>query len=455
MARGDRLTMADLDFEIEKRAIDSVLVAFTDGWGRLVGRRVTTEHFKGEILPRGMRVPAYLLATDAAGVLSGGDEVPPAALPDLHLRVDLATLFRMPWQAGTVGVLGDLELLDGTPATVSPRAILRRQIQRAEAASLVPTLGAEPQFSLFSASTSDGQGAGFDGLAPAGSTGITQQAFHSARTEPFQRRLRLALSDVPVAFEGTSGLHFPGGHEVTLLPGDPLRTCDNIMLTRAAVRDIAAEEGLSASFMAAYRADAATACHISVSLRTQRGGSAVADRYSVGGLSEVGRAFVAGLLEHAAECSVINSPSVNSYRRVHSDPLSPSTATWGVDNRTCAIRILGEDINLRIENRLPGSDANPYLAAAAMLAAGLDGIARQLHTPEPVEGDAHRTDSPPLPVTLGAAREAWLASEWVRSAFGADVQAHIGRAAEVEIDAMSSEIEGGLAAQRRRYFDAC
>jgi glutamine synthetase len=418
---------------------------------------VTTDHFKNEVLPRGMLVPAYLLATDATGALPRESGLTSATngYPDLRLRVDLETLFRMPWQPGTVGVLGDLEQTDGSEASLSPREILRRQILRAEKASLLPTLGAEPQFTLFSAAYPDAADLGFDALTPAGSAGATHQAFRSARAEPFQRRLRRALTESSVPFEGTTGLLTPAGYEVTLLPGSLLRTCDSIQVTRAAIRDIAVDEGLSATFMSSYWAGVGTACHLHVSLRNQRGGSALSDRYGVGGLSEVGRAFVAGLLERADELSLLYAPTVNSYRRFAGDPLSPSAANWGVGNRTCAIRVVGEDSNLRIENRLPGSDANPYLATAALLAAGLDGIARQLRAPEPVVGNGHTAGSPALSASLAAARASWLSSAWVREAFGADVQEHLAGSAQVEIDTLGHDPEGSLTAERARYFDIC
>jgi glutamine synthetase len=196
---------------------------------------------------------------------------------------------------------------------------------------------------------------------------------------------------------------------------------------------------------------AASAGHVSVSLRGLRGSSSFGDRHGEGGLSELGKSFTAGLLAHAAELCVFYAPTANAYRRFGSDILSPSTLTWGVGNRTCAVRADGPETSLRLENRIPGSDANPYLSAAATLAAGLDGVVRQLKAPPETKGNGHDADAPRLPDSLDEALAAWEASTWVRETFGGTVQDHYASLARVEVEA--ADAGDGLEWERARYFD--
>jgi glutamine synthetase len=428
----DRLTMADLDFEIEKRSVDTVVVAFADLQGRLVGRRCTTDHFMAEVVPSGSRVPAYLLTLDATSDTAPGFALSATAsgLGDLVLRVDTSTLFRMPWEPGAVGVLGDLEFADGTPVTMSPRAILKRQVRRLEVEGQTASLGAAPQFT------------------------VLEDDRRAARREPFLRRVRQSLAQAPVLIDSTTALLTPGHCEAAVRPGDPLETADAIVVLRTVVKELARDEGKSATFMARYDEQAATSAHLSLAIRGMRGGMIFSDRYGDAGLSEVGKAFVAGVLEHASEVALLNAPNTNSYRRFNGDPLSPSTASWGEDNRTCAVSVTGGENALRIVNRLPGSDANPYLTFAAMLASGLDGITHQLRLPKAIELDARHSLAPALPASLAEAVDAWSGSAWVRSTFGPEVQDHYANLGRVEVD---SALPAGATpeSERVRYFDGC
>jgi glutamine synthetase len=431
----DRLTKNDVEFEIEKKAVDTVLLAFADPQGRLVATRLTADFFLKEVLAAGLRVPPHLLATDASGAADPAFDVLSAerGYGDLVLRPDPATWFRVPWQPATVGILADVEHADGTIAAVSPRAVLRRQAQRLEAAGYAATVVSEPQFTLASADTT--------------LTG-NHLSSRSAAVEPLMHRIRRSLVEMPVATQGITGLLGAGHFEVTLRPEDLLPACDGALLARAAVKEIAAQEGIVATFMAAYDESVGSGGHISVSLRGQRGGTPLADRSNETGLALVGRAFVAGLLAHANELCVLYAPTVNSYRRFGSDPYSPTVLTWGQDDRTCAIRLVGTDATLRVENRIPGSDASAYLTAAATIASGLDGITRQLVLPP-----ARSTDAEPLPASLADALTAWTASTWVRETFGPEVQDHYATMARIEIEAGITT--PGLEWERSRYVDAC
>ncbi|MCX6432751.1 MAG: glutamine synthetase family protein, partial [Actinobacteria bacterium] len=357
---------------------------------------------------------------------------PESGYRDLLLRVDPTTFFRMPWQPGTIGVLGDLEFADGTAVTMAPRTVLRRQAKRIETAGYTASLGSELQFTL---------------ITPEPATGGNHLASRSARLEPTLHQIRRSLSEMPVEIAGTSGLQGPGQYEVVLLPGDPLQVSDGAVLSRSAIKAIATLEGQRATFMAAPGESAGTGA-VNISLRGQRGGSPLADRYGEAGLSEVGKAFVAGLLLHATELCVLYAPNVNSYRRFGSDPFSPSALTWGDDNRTCAVRVVSSESALRIENRIPGSDANPYLTAAATIAAGLDGITHQAKVPPVVSPTAD-----PLPTSLAQAVAVWAESAWVLETFGADVQSHYATMARIEIEAAGASAD--LDWERERYLDGC
>ncbi len=454
MAGNERLTMADLEFEVEKKAVDTILVAFSDLQGRLVGRRITIDYFRSSVLTAGLRVPAYLLATDASGRPAPGFALASVSngFPDLVLRVDTATLFRMPWQPGSVGILGDLELPDGSPVNVSPRTILRRQLQRVEGSNLSASVGLEPQFTAFDDQRGATAASDFAALRKTGPAGAGHVAFQSSRSEPLLHRVRTSGTLVPVGIEGTVGLPSPGHFEVTLTPTDALAVSDGALVLRSAIKDIAVQEDMAVTFMAAFDEGVGSAGHVSMSLKGLRGGMPLADRHGESGLSEVGKAFVAGLLDHAAELCLLMAPTVNSYRRFASDPFSPSAVNWGVDNRTCAVRVVGAEASLRVENRIPGSDANPYLVVAAMIAAGLDGTNRQAQLPAAVTGDGHGADSPALPGSLAEALGAWTDSDWVRQTFGSDVQDHYANLARIEIEAAGDRT---LDDERARYFDGC
>ncbi len=436
----ERLTLNDIDFEVEKRAVDAVAVCFPDSHGRLVGVRVSAGAFLGSIAATGLRVPAHLLCTDATGALASGYALsnPGTGLRDVLAKVDHRAMFRMPWQPGTIGALADLEFLDGTAITMAPRTVLRRQVQRLEDGSMTALIGAEVQFTVLEPG---------DEATPVRGAGHILSA--SSLAEPVLSRARRLLGEVPIVIDGTSGLVSPGGYEVTLRQVDPLRAADEVTITRSALTAIAREAGRAVTFMPAPDAGLATALHLSMSARGGRGTSPLADHYGEGGLSEVGKSFVAGILEHATELSLLYAPTVNSYRRFGADVVTPRRLDWGQDNRTCAVRTVEVAGVLRVENRLAGSDANPHLALAAMIASGLDGVARQLPLrPQSPDGEEAAT----LPTSLAQAVDLWAESAWVRDTFGVEVQEHytvLGR-----LEAMAARAGSDLVWERRRYLDA-
>jgi len=435
----ERLTLNDIDFEVEKRAADTVLVVTPDSHGRLAGPRVFADAFLRDVVQAGMRVPAHLLCTDATGALATGYPLsnPSTGLRDVRARVDQKAMFRMPWLTATVGAIADVEFLDGTAVTMAPRTLLRRQVQRLEDASMAPAIGTETQFTLL-----DGA------VDPAPLRGAGQLVGPSSAAEQVLTRARRVLSEVPVLIDATSGLVSPGGYEVTLRATDAMRACDEVVVVRSALTALAREAGRAATFMPAFDTGMATAMHLNLSIRGTRGTAPLADHYGEGFLSEAGKSFVAGVLAHAPEVFLLYAPSVNAYRRYGADAVTPRRLDWGADNRTCAIRIIEDNGSVRVENRLPGSDANPYLAVAAMLASGLDGFTRQLPLgPQATTGD----EAPELPKSLAHAVDLWAESTWVRDTFGPEVQEHytvLGR-----LEAMAARANADVAWERSRYLD--
>lgn len=437
----ERLTLNDVDFEVEKRAVDTVLVCFPDSHGRLAGVRVYADVFLREVASGGLRVPAHLLCTDATGALATGYPLsnPGTGLRDLLARVDLSCLFRMPWQPGTVGALADLEFLDGTAVTMAPRTVLRRQVQRLDDASITTLVGTEVQFTVLE-----------PGADPTPVRGAGHLVGPSAAAEPVLARARRLLGEVPIPIEGSSGLVSPGGYELTLRAVEPLRACDEVAITRSAVASVAVAAGQRVTFMPAMDAGLATSLHLSLSARGTRGAAPFADHYGEGGLSEVGKSFVAGILQHAPELSLLYAPTVNSYRRYGADAVTPRRLDWGQDNRTCAIRVIEAGGALRIENRLPGSDANAHLALAAMIASGIDGFTHQLKLAPQAPGG--EPEPATLPTSLAHAVDLWADSAWVRETFGPEVQEHytvLGR-----LEAMAARAGADIAWERQRYLDA-
>ena len=241
---------------------------------------------------------------------------------------------------------------------------------------------------------------------------------------------------------------------MTLHHQDALRACDGVVIVKNAIKEIAAQQGRSVTFMAKYDlGHDGNAGDLSLSFRSARGAMTLTDRYDESGLSPMGKAFVAGHTAHAHELMLLFAPTANSYRRFATEPLAPSAANWGRDNRSCAFRLVGSDTSIRLENRIPGSDANPYLVAAGMIAAGLDGVHRQLRADAPIVGDGRDTGSPTLPVTLDEAIAAWEGSEWVGATFGSGVRQHYADMARVEAAGCAQVGDDALDRERMRYFE--
>jgi glutamine synthetase len=416
--------------------VDTVLLAVCDMQGRLQGKRLTARHFLDEVVGHGAEGCTYLLAVDV-----DMDTVPGYAIAswergygDFVFRPDLDTLRPVPWQEATALVLADLEWEDGTPVPPSPRQILRGQLERLAERGWVADAGTELEFLVFRDTYEEAWHKGYRGLEPANLYNIDYSLLGTARVEPLIRRIRNAMAEAGMRVENSKGECNLGQHEINFRYADALRTADDHLVYKNGAKEIAAQEGMALSFIAKYNEDEGNSCHIHFSLRAQDGG-AIFERDTA-----TFERFLAGQLAGLRELTLLFAPNVNSYKRFAPGSFAPTAVAWGRDNRTCALRVVGHGPGLRVENRLPGADVNPYLALSAMIAAGLHGIDRELELEPVLEGNAYTSDKPRVPHTLSDARDLFADSAIARKALGDEVVEHYLNAARVELDAFDAVV---------------
>lgn len=433
-----RLTLAALTDLVAAGEIDTVVTAFPDMFGRLMGKRITGHYFVNTAASHGIHACDYLLACDVEM-----DPVPgykfaswAQGYGDVHLVPDLQTLRRLPWLEKTAFVLCDLRRGEhDEPVAVAPRQILRRQLERAKAAGFVVKGASELEFYIFKDSFEEAAQKGFHELTPYGWYIEDYQLLQGTKEEFLVRAIRNGMDEAGVPIEFSKGEWGPGQQEINLGYCDLLEMADRHVLYKQGVKEIAQQHGVSVTFMAKWHEKfAGSSCHIHASLWDASGAnSSFYDPTAPGGRGKTFRGFLAGQLAHAKELMVFFAPFVNSYKRYQSASFAPTRLAWSLDNRTVGLRALGEKSSLRLENRIPGADANPYLAFAAMIAAGLDGIERALEPPPPFCGDAYAAQSlDTVPSTLTAAIAALEGSSFARQELGEDVVEHYLHAAKTE-----------------------
>jgi glutamine synthetase len=415
-------------------------VAFTDMQGRLQGKRFAAGFFLDDTLAHGAEGCAYLLAVDVE--LNTVDGYPMASWDtgygDFALVPDLATLRRTPWQPGTALVTADLAWHDGTPVPASPRQILRRQLDRLAEHGLTAWAGTELEFIVFRDSFEDAWKSGYRELTPANQYNADYSLLATARIEPLLARIRNEMGAAGMVVESAKGECNLGQHEIAFRYDDALTTCDQHSVYKTGAKEIAAQQGMSLTFMAKYNEREGNSCHIHLSLRDERNKSVCAGED--GDMSPLMRHFLAGQLAAMRELTLLYAPNINSYKRFRPGSFAPTAVAWGRDNRTCSLRVVGHGPSLRFENRAPGGDVNPYLAVAGMIAAGLHGIEQQSELPEACAGNAYSADYEHLPATLREAAGLWAGSKIAETAFGSDVVQHYLRMAEVEQDAYDTAV---------------
>jgi glutamine synthetase len=442
MAYGEGLlTVEQLRTLVDERVIDTVLVAIVDMQGRLQGKRCAAPYFLSEVLSHAAEGCNYLLAVDVDMNTVGGYEMSSwdRGYGDFVMRPDLSTLRRVPWQDSTAMVLCDVQWEDGEPVAASPRQVLRRQLDRLAERGLRAFVGTELEFIVFNDTYEQAWDRGYRGLTPANQYNVDYSLLGTARIEPLLREIRNGMAGAGMEVESAKGECNPGQHEIAFRYAEALRTCDNHSIYKTGAKEIAAHHGKSLTFMAKYNEREGNSCHIHLSLRTAGGEPAFAgDRPH--GFSPLMEHFLAGQLAALQELTYFLAPNVNSYKRFVPGSFAPTAVAWGRDNRTCSLRVVGHGESLRFENRVPGGDVNPYLAVAALIAAGLRGVDEELPLEEEFVGNAYASDRPTVPTTLRDAAAALADSALAREAFGKDVVDHYVNAARVELNAYDAAV---------------
>lgn len=442
MAKHEPLSVETLRHEVADGRIDTVAVSITDMQGRLQGKRIHAQYFVDEVLAHATEGCNYLLAVDVdmntveGYAMSSWD----SGYGDMVMRPDLDTLHRVPWHPGTVGVLCDVLWEDGSDVVASPRQVLRQQLRRLEAAGMGAYVGTELEFILFQDTYEEAWLAGYRDLTPANLYNVDYSMLGTGRVEPLLRRIRNEMYDAGMVVESAKGECNLGQHEIAFRYTDALGTCDNHVTYKTGAKEIAAQEGYALTFMAKFNEREGNSCHIHLSFRGTDGSMVMADDDDPSGMSALGKAFVAGQLAHSSELALLFAPQINSYKRFAPGSFAPTAVRWGRDNRTCAYRLVGHGPALRLENRIPGGDVNPYLAVAGMVAAGLDGIERNLELEPAFQGNAYATDSERVPSSMRDSLALWQGSEWIRATFGQEVQDHYSNMARVELEAFGKAV---------------
>ncbi|WP_329193844.1 MULTISPECIES: glutamine synthetase family protein [unclassified Streptomyces] len=424
--------------------IDTVVLAFPDMQGRLQGKRFAARFFLDEVLDLGTEGCNYLLAVDTEMNTVDGYEMSSwdRGYGDFAMHADLATLRRLPWNPGSAFVLADLAWNDGSPVVAAPRQILRRQLERLAGHGYTAMVGTELEFMVFKDTYEQAWNSGYRGLTPANQYNIDYSVLGTGRIEPLLRRIRNEMQAAGLVVESAKGECNLGQHEIVFRYDEALTTCDQHSVYKTGAKEIAAQEGVSLTFMAKYDEREGNSCHIHLSLTDADGHNAMAGGADgdAHGMSPVMRHFLAGQLAALRDFSLLYAPNINSYKRFRPGSFAPTAVAWGADNRTCALRVVGHGPSMRFENRLPGGDVNPYLAVAALVAAGLYGIENRLELPEACTGNAYTADYAHVPTTLREAAELWENSEIAKAAFGPEVVAHYRNMARVELDAYDSAV---------------
>jgi glutamine synthetase len=415
------LTKEQLGAATKKGEIDTVVVAFTDMQGRLMGKRVDAEYFM-ESAAHGEAVEGcnYLLAVDmdmdpVHGYAMANWE---SGYGDFDMVPDFATLRRIPWLEGTALVLSDVAWHDGSPVKPSPRQVLRAQIERAREMGFEPMFGTELEFYLIKETFAEAHAKNYTDLTPSVPYILDYHVLATTYDEPFIRSVRKGMKDAGIKVESSKGEAWPGQQEINFRFADALTMADNHVIYKNGIKEMAHQQGCSVTFMA--KPDhrwIGSSCHVHSSLWKD-------GRNTFDGESDTFKRYLAGHIACAAEIAIFLAPNINSYKRYAAASWAPTTLAWGHDNRTCGFRIVGHGQHLRTESRIPGADVNPYLAIAALIAAGLHGIEQKLELGPAFKGNAYESDVQRFPHALRDAISALENGTMARKAFGDDVIDH-------------------------------
>ena len=423
-----------VDLQDLAKDFSTVIVAATDVQGRLFGRRVPVARFLDE-LKDGIDVCTCALAWDISQDLShtmdfeGGR----SGWNDFRIIPDLETLRRYPGAPDSAICMADVVDEDGEAIEEAPRTLLRHQLDRAKQAGYRVVLASELEFYMFHGGATKLRKKDFRKLSPTTLVRSDYSIVGQGAQEPFIGRVRQEMEAAGIEIYACQAEYGLGQWEVNFAHCGALEMADRHVVYKAGLKELALAEDLSVTFMARpLSSDVGSSCHLHCSL--WEGETPVFASDEPRRLSDRGRHFVGGLLEHIDETAIFNAPYVNSYKRHLPDDFGGGIKAWGYDNRTIAVRVVGHGDSLHVEFRYPGADVNPYLAAAAMIAAGLDGIERRLDPGEPYQHNAYEAghELRKTPGSLAEALECFKASRFVADVFGEKVAAYYAAHAAAE-----------------------
>jgi glutamine synthetase len=446
------LSIDDLRKEAEAGTLDTVLAAFTDMQGRLMGKRIQVEYFLDDVLEEGIEGCNYLLALDMEMDPIPGYEMAnwEEGYGDFAIATDLTTLRRIPWLDRTALVICDVANHDGSPVVASPRQVLIAQYQRAAEMGYLPYFASELEFYLYKENYAEAHEKDYRGLTPTIPYILDYHILATTMDEQYLGPVRRGMHAAGIPVEFSKGEAWAGQHEVNTRYADAVTSADRHTVFKNGVKEIAFLHDISATFMAKpSEADIGSSCHIHSSLFDRDGEkSAFVDGEQE---TDVFRHYIGGMRNRIRELALFVAPSINSYKRYATESWAPTSISWGRDNRTCGFRVVGHGQSHRVECRIPGADVNPYLGYAALLAAGLDGVENGTDPGPELKGNAYEeAEAEPFPSSLREAVALWEGSDFARSAFGEGVHKHYlnyGQTEQRLFDEVVTDYE------RRRMFE--
>ena len=456
------MTLAQLAAQVKSGAIDTVLVAFPDPFGRLVGKRFRADYFLKSVAAHGTHGCNYLLTVNLDMDPLDGFAVAnwAAGFGDFEMRPDLSTLRILPWQTASALVICDLHGTDGVRVAEAPRSVLRTQLERLASLGYTCQCASELEFYLFNQTYPSAAASGYRDLVPSSDYRIDYHLMQPTRDEPLMRAIRNGMTAARVPVESSKGEWSRGQHEINFTHAEPLPMADMHVLFKQGVKEMVEQQGKAVTFMAKYApAEAGNSCHIHLSL-WRNGRNAFVDAPAAGprrskaassGPSQLFRQFLGGLMKYSPELCLLYAPTINSYKRYQPGSWAPTRMAWATDNRTTGFRVVGHGASFRPENRMPGADANPYLAFAAMLVAGLAGVDEGLDCGEEYRGNAYvDSNLARLPHSLRDATDLFSRSTLARTALGDPVVDFYTHHARLEVEAFGNAVTDW---EKRRYFE--
>jgi glutamine synthetase len=436
-----RLSREELLALVSRGDVDTVILAVTDMQGRLQGKRMDASFFFDDLAHGIVEGCSYLLASDVDMRTVDGFALTSweRGYGDLAFKSDFSTIRMVPWHDKTAIIFCDVQTVEGEPVAPSPRQVLQHQVARLAERGWHGLTGTELEFIIFNTSYEEAWNSGYRDMVPANQYNVDYSLQGTSRVEPLLGRIRRSMRLAGMVVESVKGECNLGQHEVAFKYDTLVDKCDEHGLFKLGAKEIAAQEGQSLTFMAKYDEREGNSCHVHLSLRDDEDRPIFAgDREH--GMSLVFEQFLAGQVAYARELSLLLAPNINSYKRFVEGSFAPTALLWGVDNRTCAFRVVGHGPAIRVECRIPGGDVNQYMAVAALVAAGLRGIEEELTLSPAFGGNAYVANAPRVPTSLREAMELFDHSSVAREAFGDEVVDHYVRAAQLEVDTFSAAI---------------